>query len=35
VLVEHGIDYFSVVLPDDERETFAADVMPAVRALRT
>jgi alkanesulfonate monooxygenase SsuD/methylene tetrahydromethanopterin reductase-like flavin-dependent oxidoreductase (luciferase family) len=34
-LVEMGIDFFMTVLPMPERETFAADVMPPVRALRT
>jgi 5,10-methylenetetrahydromethanopterin reductase len=33
-LVEMGIDGFTTALPIPERERFAADVMPALRALR-
>jgi 5,10-methylenetetrahydromethanopterin reductase len=33
-LVELGVDFFMTALPMDEREPFAADVMPAVRAQR-
>jgi 5,10-methylenetetrahydromethanopterin reductase len=33
-LVEMGIDFFITALPTAEQETFAADVMPAVRKLR-
>jgi len=33
-LVELGIDFFTSVLPDGERERFAADVMPALRRMR-
>ena len=34
-LVELGIDYFTSVLPDAERETFAAQAMPGLRAMRS
>jgi 5,10-methylenetetrahydromethanopterin reductase len=34
-LVEMGIDFFMTALPMDEREVFAAEVMPAVRAVRS
>lgn len=34
-LVGLGIDYFSVVIGDAERERFAAEVMPQLRALRS
>jgi alkanesulfonate monooxygenase SsuD/methylene tetrahydromethanopterin reductase-like flavin-dependent oxidoreductase (luciferase family) len=33
-LVELGLDFFMTTLPMPEREVFAADVMPKVRALR-
>ncbi|MFI5046162.1 MAG: LLM class flavin-dependent oxidoreductase [Acidimicrobiia bacterium] len=33
-LVEMGVDFFMTALPMPEREPFAADVMPAVRAIR-
>jgi hypothetical protein len=33
-LVELGVDFFLTALPMPERELFASDVMPAVRALR-
>jgi alkanesulfonate monooxygenase SsuD/methylene tetrahydromethanopterin reductase-like flavin-dependent oxidoreductase (luciferase family) len=33
-LVDMGVDFFMTALPMPERERFAADVMPAVRALR-
>lgn len=33
-LVEMGVDFFMTALPMPEREPFAAEVMPAVRALR-
>jgi 5,10-methylenetetrahydromethanopterin reductase len=33
-LVEMGVDFFMTALPMDEREVFAAKVMPTVRALR-
>ncbi|MCU1344293.1 MAG: class flavin-dependent oxidoreductase [Acidimicrobiia bacterium] len=33
-LIELGVDYFSVVIPEPEREIFASDVMPALRRLR-
>jgi 5,10-methylenetetrahydromethanopterin reductase len=33
-LVHMGVDFFMTALPMDERETFAAEVMPAVRRLR-
>lgn len=33
-LVDLGIDFFMTALPMPEREPFAAEVMPAVRALR-
>ena len=33
-LVDMGVDFFMTALPPQERETFAAEVMPAVRALR-
>ena len=33
-LVEMGIDFFTTSLPPAERERYAADVMPALRALR-
>ena len=32
-LVEMGVDFFMTALPPPEREPFAAEVMPAVRAL--
>jgi 5,10-methylenetetrahydromethanopterin reductase len=34
-LVELGVDFFMSALPVPERETFAAEVMPPVRALRS
>jgi 5,10-methylenetetrahydromethanopterin reductase len=34
-LVDMGVDFFMTALPMPEREPFAAEVMPAVRALRT
>jgi hypothetical protein len=34
LLVEMGIDFFMVALPSSEREIFAAEVMPEVRAIR-
>jgi 5,10-methylenetetrahydromethanopterin reductase len=34
-LVDMGVDYFMTALPMPEREPFAADVMPSVRALRS
>jgi 5,10-methylenetetrahydromethanopterin reductase len=34
-LVEIGVDFFMSALPAPERETFAAKVMPSVRALRS
>ena len=33
-LVEMGVDFFMTALPTTEREAFAAEVMPAVRAVR-
>ena len=33
-LVDMGVDFFMTALPMSERELFAAEVMPAVRALR-
>jgi len=33
-LVELGIDFFTTSLPPAERERYAADVMPALRAMR-
>jgi len=33
-LVEMGVDFFMTALPMPEREAFAAEVMPAVRAMR-
>jgi 5,10-methylenetetrahydromethanopterin reductase len=33
-LVELGVDFFMTALPIPEREAFASDVMPAVRAVR-
>jgi 5,10-methylenetetrahydromethanopterin reductase len=33
-LVDLGVDFFMTALPMDEREPFATDVMPALRALR-
>ena len=32
-LVDMGVDFFMTALPPSERESFAAEVMPAVRAL--
>jgi alkanesulfonate monooxygenase SsuD/methylene tetrahydromethanopterin reductase-like flavin-dependent oxidoreductase (luciferase family) len=34
-LVDMGVDFFMTVLPMAERERFAADVMPPLRALRS
>jgi 5,10-methylenetetrahydromethanopterin reductase len=34
-LVGLGIDFFSVVIPEPEREVLAAEVMPALRTLRS
>lgn len=34
-LVEMGVDFFMTALPMPEREPFAAEVMPAVRGLRS
>jgi alkanesulfonate monooxygenase SsuD/methylene tetrahydromethanopterin reductase-like flavin-dependent oxidoreductase (luciferase family) len=33
-LVEMGVDYFMIGVPMPEREIFATEVMPPLRALR-